>query len=209
MQIYRERIWTERVISDTRAHLDEAYFNQAHLDGAIFGERIWTELGSTRHIWTERFSRGAFGRSDFDRAHLDGARFSTTAHMIDAVFQRGAFGRSGFLQAHLDELIFAERIWTGANFRDAQGLTVGQFAYSKGVDQAHFDEAFRRELEAAKEAANKSAVGNDDTPQDTHPTESDRAIRVHAMPWPGAHPIPLSRIGRARVHACRNLPPYF
>jgi len=58
-----------------------------------------------------------------------------------------------------------------ANFVGAHDLTVGQFANSVGVDQAHFDEAFRRELEAAKEAAIKAAAGNDTTPKDTHPTE--------------------------------------
>jgi len=59
----------------------------------------------------------------------------------------------------------------GADFRGAIDLKVGQFANSEGVDQAHFDEAFRRELEAAKEAAIKAAAGNDTTPKDTHPTE--------------------------------------
>ncbi len=58
-----------------------------------------------------------------------------------------------------------------------------------GVDQAHFDKAFSRELEAAKEAGVSTPPSGTATLRKARaPQRSDRAIRVHAMPWPGAHP---------------------
>jgi Pentapeptide repeats (8 copies) len=81
---------------------------------------------------------------------LDGANF-TVAHLAGASFN----------EAHL----------TRADFRWALNLTVGQFANSVGVEKAYFDEAFRREQESAKIVPTEPSAGNDDTPQDTHPTE--------------------------------------
>jgi len=110
-----------------------------------------------------RFVGAHLVATSFEGANLDRAQFFSTtltnvyfrnAHLTNVDFSNATI-RTSFGEAHLD----------GADFRGALGLTVAQFAYAKGVEQAQFDDAFRRKLKVAKEAANKSAVGNDDTPQ--------------------------------------------
>jgi uncharacterized protein YjbI with pentapeptide repeats len=67
--------------------------------------------------------------ANFILAHVEGARFDG-AHVEGAIFG----------VAHLER----------ADFQRALGLTMEQFKYAKGWEQAHFDEAFRQELEAAR-----------------------------------------------------------
>jgi hypothetical protein len=143
------------------AHLGGARFYQAHMDGASF---VDAHLDRASFLWAH------LNGASFNWAHLDGASFDD-AHIVYAVFNDAHLDRARFLWAHLDGADFREAHLEGADFRGAIDLKVGQFANSEGVDQAHFDEAFRRELEAAKEAAIKAAAGNDTTPKDTHPTE--------------------------------------
>ncbi len=154
-----------------KAHLAEAYFNKAHLDGANFGEAyLCGARFNEAHLDGASLIAAHLDGAWFDQAHLDGASFDD-AHIVYAVFNDAHLDRARFLWAHLDGADFREAHLEGADFRGAIDLKVGQFANSEGVDQAHFDEAFRRELEAAKEAAIKAAAGNDTTPKDTHPTE--------------------------------------
>jgi hypothetical protein len=127
------------------AHLDGAYFTDAQMDGASF-------LGA--HL----------DRAWFEEAHLDGARFDE-AHLDGANFNRAHLDGVRFIQTHLEGADFSKAHLAGADFHRALDLKVGQFANSEGVEQALFDAAFRRELESAKEAANKHAIGNDDAPQ--------------------------------------------
>jgi uncharacterized protein YjbI with pentapeptide repeats len=164
-----------------RAHLDEADLSEAHLDGANF---------SVAHLDGANYKEAHLDGANFNGAHLDGALFPgahmygasfSEAHLDGAWYFQAYLGGAKFLGAHLVRAsfygaylagaTFDGAVLDGANFCKAVDLTVGQFANTMGVGQAYFDAAFRRELEAAQEAATKSAVGNDTTPQDTHPTE--------------------------------------
>ena len=163
------------------AHLDAANFNkanlagadfkEAHLKGANFYNAHMEGAGFTgAHLDGARFSRAYMDNVCFDRAYLNGAWFND-AFLDGAIFSRSNLAGVIFAGADLARANFDEAHLNNANFVGARGLTVGQFEHSVGVDQAHFDEAFSRELEAAKEAANISAVGNGDTPQGSRPTE--------------------------------------
>jgi uncharacterized protein YjbI with pentapeptide repeats len=145
-------------------HLDGAKFDGAHLEEATF---VRADLNMTffkeTHLNGAIFVGAHLVATSFEGANLDRAQFFSTtltnvyfrnAHLTNVDFSNATI-RTSFGEAHLD----------GADFRGALGLTVAQFAYAKGVEQAQFDDAFRRKLKVAKEAANKSAVGNDDTPQ--------------------------------------------
>ena len=166
------------------AYLTGAYFEDAHLDGARFPKANLARADfKEAHLKGANFYNAHMEGADFTGAHLDGARFSR-AYMDNVCFDRaylnGAWFNDAFLdgaifsRANLDGVIFTGADLAGANFDEAhlnnanfvgaRGLTVGQFANSLGVDQAYFDEAFSRELEAAKEAIIEDADGDDDTP---------------------------------------------
>lgn len=66
-----------------------------------------------------------------------------------------------FYGAHLDGVVFDESHLAGADFRGSLGLKVNQFVNLEGVEKAYFDEAFRSELEAGKEAIIEDADGED------------------------------------------------
>jgi uncharacterized protein YjbI with pentapeptide repeats len=174
-----------------RTHLDGTHFNEAHLDGANFYKaHLAGAFFKEAHLKGANFYNAHMEAADFTGAHLDGARFSR-AYMDNVCFDRaylnGAWFNDAFLdgaifsRANLDGVIFAgadlseanfdEAHLNNANFVGARDLTVDQFVDSLEVEQAYFDEAFRRELESAKIVPTKSTAGNDDTPQDTHPTE--------------------------------------
>jgi uncharacterized protein YjbI with pentapeptide repeats len=144
-----------------QAQLEGAYFYQAHLDGAWFYKA---------HSDGANFSYGYLQGTSFVFAHLDRANFNS-AYLESAEFSAAHLDGVVFFGAHLDGAVFEQSHLAGADFRGALDLKVGQFANSVGVEQALFDDAFRSELEAAKEAIIEDAEGNDDTPQDTHPTE--------------------------------------
>lgn len=178
--------YLERAVFDD-AHLETAWFGNAYLKRANFSQAY---LRSTKfyraHLEGADFILAQLERAEFSEAHLDdasffGANLDGQANLDYADFEGTGMNEVNFSGAHLTEADFTEAHLAGANFDEAHlnnanfvgahDLTVGQFANSVGVDQAHFDEAFRRELEAAKEAAIKAAAGNDTTPKDTHPTE--------------------------------------
>ena len=152
------------------AHLEYAGFYKAHLDGALF-IGAYSDKASFReaHLDGAWFHEAHLDRAVFDRAHLAGVMFNE-AHLERAWFNGAHLERAWFNEAHVQGAYFGGLL-NGKCLLGAFGLTVEQFANSVGVDQAYFDEAFRRELEAAKEAAIKAAAGNDTTPKDTHPTE--------------------------------------
>ena len=139
----------------TKAHLEDAQFIKAHLD------RAWFEKAHLDRAW---FYQAHLDGAYFSEAHLVGAGFFE-AHLNGAWFINAHLDGADFEKAHLDGAFFHGAHLAGADFRKALGLTVEQFANSVGVEKAHFEEAFRRELELAKEAANKSAAGNSDTKQ--------------------------------------------
>ena len=145
-----------------RAHLDGAYFYKANLTGARF---------SRAHLEGAWFNNAHLVGARFDQAHLEGARFYG-AYLDGAGFQVAHLDGASFNRAYLDRVDFTVAHLARADFREALDLTtVRQFADSLGVDQAYFNKAFRRELEAAKIVPTKPAVGNDDTLQDTHHEE--------------------------------------
>jgi uncharacterized protein YjbI with pentapeptide repeats len=145
------------------AHLDGAKFFGAHLDGAkFFGAHLVVALFCEAHLDGARFEDAYLYGADFNQAHLEEAYFNG-AHLKEAYFNGAHLERADFNQAHLEEADFYGAHLEGANFCGALELTVGQFENSVGVEQAYFDEAFRRELEAAKIVPTKTAVGNDDT----------------------------------------------
>jgi uncharacterized protein YjbI with pentapeptide repeats len=145
-----------------RAHLDGAYFYKANLTGARF---------SRAHLAGAFFTKAHLARADFKEAYLKGANFYN-AHLEGADFTGAHLDGARFSRAYMDNVCFDRAYLNGAWFNDAfLDATVRQFADSLGVDQAYFNKAFRRELEAAKIVPTKPAVGNDDTPQDTHHEE--------------------------------------
>src|SRR5208283_40999 len=142
------------------AHLDGARFDKAHLDGARFDEaHLAGAYLSDAHCDGASFSNAHCDGADFRMAHLDGGDFDK-AHLAGAWFYHAHLDGARFDNAHLDGAGFDKAHLAGADFRAAHDLSVGQFANSVGVDQAYFDEAFRRELEAAKIVPTKTAVGN-------------------------------------------------
>jgi hypothetical protein len=146
------------------ANIDRANFDKAHLDGARFDKAHLDGAGFTRaHLDGAGFYEAHLDGARFLGAHLDEANFNQ-AQLNGARFELAYLAGAWFPGAHLREADFTEANLAGAFFHGALDLTVGQFASSLGVEQAHFDEAFRRELELAKIVPTKAAVGNDDAP---------------------------------------------
>jgi hypothetical protein len=112
------------------AHMEGARFNVAHVEGAYFSEA---------HVEGASFVGAHAEGASFWSAHVEGANF-ILAHVEGARFDG----------AHVEGAIFGVAHLERADFQRALGLTMEQFKYAKGWEQAHFDEAFRQELEAAR-----------------------------------------------------------
>lgn len=138
------------------AHLEGAYFDIAHMEGAHFDDAYMEEA-----TFTGAYLEGvSFDHADVKRASFVGA------NLEQALFIRSDLEGARFTDAHIE----------GAVFRQVVGLTVEQFRSARGLEKAEFDEAFQRELEAAKQ---KAVTAEEDrapleTPSDeTHPAEED------------------------------------
>lgn len=167
-----------------KVYMDGTNFHESYMDGARFvGAHMEGACFDTAHMekawFREAYVEGAFFRvaqlkgASFERAYVDGAHFNGAhveiayfkeAHVEGAIFNdalvEGANFKEAYVEganfndAHVERAIFYRAHVEEAEFRRAIGLTVEQFESAEGWEQAHFDEAFRRQLEAAKIKSN-------------------------------------------------------
>jgi hypothetical protein len=152
----REHVWQRLDLQHSNlrgakfliAHMEKARFDFAHMEGSIFyGAYVEEAIFYGAHVEGASFYRANTNRTRFYDTHLEGASFR------EADVEEARFGG-----AHMEGASFDWANVEGADFRGAVGLAVEQFKHALGWKQAKFDEAFRRELEAAKRM--------DDRPED-------------------------------------------
>ncbi|MGO9318372.1 MAG: pentapeptide repeat-containing protein [Terracidiphilus sp.] len=145
----REHIWQRLDLRDCDlrgakfqlAHMEKTRFDRAHVEGAIFyGAQVEEAIFYAADVKGADFYRANTRRTRFYDAHLEESSF-LLADVEGAYFDGAHMEGANFDGAHVEE----------ANFAGAIGLTVEQFKHALGWEQAKFDEAFRRELVAAKE----------------------------------------------------------
>lgn len=142
------------------ARLDSASFYKTHLEGASFVDA---------HVVGAHFNEAHLEGAAFISAHVEGASFCM-AHVEGVRFDMARVEETYFDVAHVEGAIFNGAHIEGASFEHAVGLTVSQFTYAEGWEQAGFDEPFLQELKSAKRKEDK--LENAIPPPETHVNES-------------------------------------
>jgi uncharacterized protein YjbI with pentapeptide repeats len=135
------------------AHMEEADFGVAHLKEADFkGAQLEGAKFSGAHMEGTDFRGSHLKEADFKGAHMEGAKFSG-AHMEGTEFREAQLEGAEFSFAHMEGADFRGAHLKGTEFREALGLNGAQIIRAEDWQNAHFDEAFARELHAASKAS--------------------------------------------------------
>jgi len=126
------------------AHLEGAFFRQAHLERAILvGAHLERALLREAHLEGARLRGARLERAILHRAHLEGAHLRE-AHLEGADLSEACLKGANLYLAHLNEADLNEAHLEGVHLRNTYGLTQGQLNTAFGDDETVLPDGLSR-----------------------------------------------------------------